>query len=102
MPTKSQLRDVALHAAQISRRIDEGRLPVVLADRVSAGYGSGSKCNGCDQPITHTQIEYDVQDSGTCTARLNLHLRCYVLWQTECVRRMEKRNHRDSPLLGHL
>ena len=101
MPAKFQLRDVALHAAQISRLIDERRLPVVLADKVSAGYGSGSKCNGCDQPITHTQIEYDVQNSGTYAARLILHLRCYVLWQSECVRRMEKRNHHDSPLADH-
>ena len=101
MPTKSQLRDVALQAARISRLIDERRLPLVLADRVGAGYGSGSKCIGCDQPITHTQIEYDVQDSTPCTPRLSLHLRCYVLWQSECVRRMEKRNHHDSPLADH-
>ena len=101
MRSKSQLRDVVLHAAQISRLIDEGRLPLVLADRVGAGYGSGSKCNGCDEPITHTQIEYEVPDSGNCSARLSLHLRCYVLWQSECVRRMEKCNHQDSQLPGH-
>ena len=44
MPTKTQSRDVALDAARINRLIDERRLPVVLADTVSAGYGSGVKC----------------------------------------------------------
>jgi len=97
MPTESQLQDVALRDL-IRRLIDEGRLPLFLANKISAGYGSGSKCNGCDQPVTRTQIEYDLEDPGSGTAHLILHLGCYVLWQIECVKRIRARN--QSSLLN--
>jgi len=90
MATQAQLHDVELHAL-IGRMIDEGRLPLLLADNITSGYGSGSKCHGCSQPVTHTQIEYDVGDFSEGTARLSLHLECYVLWQVECIRRLHKR-----------
>jgi len=92
MSTQSNLHD-NLHDfdlyALIGRMIDDGRLPVLLPGDITSGYGSGSKCDACDHPITHTQIEYEVGDS---TAQLNLHLECYVLWQIECVRRLKERN----------
>jgi hypothetical protein len=94
MPSKYQLREFELHA-RIRRCIDEGRLPVFLPDCISAGYGSGSKCHACDQPIAPSEIEYDVQDPRNATARLRLHLGCYVLWQTECVKRI-RTEHQDS------
>ena len=97
MVTQYQLRDLQLHA-HIRRRIDEERLPVYLPDSISAGYGSGSKCHACDQPITRCEIEYDVQDPTNSTLRLRLHLGCYVLWQTECVRRI--RAQREDSLCG--
>ena len=97
MAIEYQLRDHQLHA-HIRRRIDEGRLPVCLPDSIRAGYGSGSKCHACDQLISHSEIEYDVQDPTDSTARLRLHLGCYVLWQTECARR-SRAERRDS-LLG--
>jgi hypothetical protein len=78
--------------------IDAGRLPLLLPDKISAGYGSGSKCNGCDQPVTRTQVEYDIEDPGSGTAHLILHLGCYVLWQIECVKRIRARN--QSSLLN--
>lgn len=91
MRAESKLRDVTLHA-HIRRLIDEGRLPVLLPDMVSANYGSGSKCHGCDQPLIPTQIEYDVQERRNGTVQLSLHLECYVLWQVECVKRIRDRN----------
>jgi hypothetical protein len=86
MPTEYQTRELQLQA-RIRRRIDEGRLPVHLADSISAGYGSGSKCHACDEPIAPSEIEYDLQDPRDGTARLSLHLGCYVIWQSECVKR---------------
>src|SRR5262245_13535675 len=97
MVIEHQLRDIQLHA-HIRRCIDEGRLPIYLPDSISAGYGSGSKCHACDQLITPSEIEYDVQDPTNSTARLRLHLGCYVLWQTECVRRTRTR--REDSLSG--
>jgi hypothetical protein len=90
MPSESHPPGIELHAL-IGRLIDEGRLPVLLPDIVSAGYGCGSRCDGCDQPVTHTQIEYEVGDRRDGTSQLSLHLECYVLWQIECVKRMKKR-----------
>ena len=95
MPSENQARDLQL-LARIRRCIDEGRVPVYLADSISAGYGAGSKCHACDQPIAPGEIEYDVQDPRNDAARLSLHLRCYVLWQTECVKRLG-RQHQVSP-----
>ena len=89
-PTGSHLRDAELHA-RIRRLIDDGRLPLLLPDKISAGYGSGSRCHGCDQPVTLAQVEYTVEDHRDTTVQLKLHLGCYVLWQVECVKRLKKR-----------
>jgi len=91
MPAETELRDVTLRT-HIRRLIDEGRLPILLPDKISAGYGSWSKCDGCDQPVTPIQIEYDVEDSKESRVQLNLHLGCFVLWQVECVKRIRKHN----------
>ena len=89
MPTEAQLRDAELRD-RIRRWIDEGRLPVLLPGRICAGYGSGSKCPACEQPITSNQIEYDVDYPSNGTPSLSLHLGCYVLWQIECMNRIRK------------
>ena len=89
MPTEAQLQDPELRD-RIRHLIDEGRLPVLLPDRICAGYGSGSKCPACEQPVTCNQIEYDVDYPGNGTPVLSLHLGCYVLWQIECVNRTRK------------
>ena len=89
MASQSQLQDLEL-CDQICRRINEGRLPVHLPERVSAGYGFGSKCHACDQPLTHREIEYSVEDSRNAAAPLSLHLGCYVIWQIECVKRLRQ------------
>jgi hypothetical protein len=86
MPTESQLRDPVLRAA-IRQRIDAGRLPVMIPKRISAGYGTESLCDACEQPITRKQVEYDIDDVPY-GAPLSLHLGCHVLWQIECVERM--------------
>jgi len=95
VPTEAQLRDGELRD-RIRRWIDDGRLPVLLPDRICAGYGSGSKCPACEQPITSSQIEYDVEYPRNGTPLLSLHLGCYVLWQIECVNRVRKER-KDSP-----
>jgi len=98
MPSEYPLPDLYLHA-HIRRCIDNGRLPLTLPDSINAGYGSGSKCHACEQPIAPSEIEYDVQDPTNGTARLRLHLGCYVLWQTECLRR--NRTQRQDDLCAH-
>jgi hypothetical protein len=97
MLSQYQLRDFELRA-RIRRCIDEEWLPVFLPGRITAGYGSGLKCHACDQPIVPSEIKYDVQDPGNA-ARLRFHLGCYVLWQTECVKRI-RTEHQDSGLVS--
>lgn len=88
MSTESQLQDEALRS-HVRERIEDGRLPVMLPKAIFAGYGSGKPCLACDRPITHTQIEYEVDhDENGSLHRLRMHLGCYVIWQIECQKRV--------------
>ena len=82
MPTESQLRDTALRL-RVRERIADGRLPVMVPTRIDAGYGSGHLCVACDQPITSTQVEYELADCRDGRP-LRFHLGCHVVWQIEC------------------
>lgn len=82
MPTESQLRDTALRL-RVRERIADGRLPVMVPTRIDAGYGSGHTCVACAEPITSTQIEYELNDYRDGRA-LCFHLGCHVVWQIEC------------------
>lgn len=88
MPTESQLQDAALRAG-ISRRLDEGQLPLVLTKTISVGFGSGAECLACGQIISGEQIEYQAF-GPRYGAALRLHWGCHVLWQLECVDRMRQ------------
>ena len=60
------------------------RLPTIVSPTVFAGYGGGSKCRLCTQPITSTQIEYELGDStGARDDGVRLHLWCHAAWQME-------------------
>lgn len=87
MPTESQLQDHDLRA-RIRRLIEEGVLPVMVPEQIAGGYGSGHLCVACDQPITGTQVEYEVQDPRD-NKPLRFHLGCHVVWQIECVKRVQ-------------
>ena len=82
MPTESQLRDTALRS-RVRERVADGRLPVMVPTRIDAGYGSGQICVACDEPITSTQVEYELSDCRDGRP-LCFHLGCHVVWQIEC------------------
>jgi hypothetical protein len=81
MATESQLLAAALRS-RIRQDLKNGHLPVMLPRQIAAGYGSGWACDVCDQPITTTQIECEVDDDRG--RRLRLHLGCNLVWQLEC------------------
>ena len=85
MPTESQLRDAFLRVF-IRRRIDDGRLPVMLSKTISVCFGSGLECLACGQPIKREQIEYHAFGIRYGTS-VRVHWGCHVLWQLECVER---------------
>jgi len=82
MPNESQARDTALRL-RVRERIENGRLPAMAAKHITSGYGSGSICAACDEPITDAQVEYEVDDERD-GSRLNFHLGCHLVWQLEC------------------
>jgi len=79
VPTESQLRETALRQ-RIRQLIENGRLPVIVPAQLNAGYGSGSICAACGEPITRSQVEYEVEDSASDT-RLRFHVSCHLVWQ---------------------
>ena len=87
MPTEAQLRDTDLRR-RIRERIDDGLLPLIVPTEITAGYGHGELCSACDEPVSDTQIEYDVMHAGRT---LSLHLGCHVIWQIECQARIKPR-----------
>ena len=98
MPTEAQLRDGALRTL-IARRMDEGRLPLVLTKTIGVGVGCGGPCVGCGQTITTDQIQYEAFGPNYGAA-LQLHWGCHVLWQLECVertRRSKSAGSQDAP-----
>jgi hypothetical protein len=86
MPTEPVLPESELRA-RVLQCIDDGRLPLVLSTHIDAGYGSGARCDLCDQPIAPDKIEYDVTDPGG-GRRLHFHFACHLAWQRECARRL--------------
>jgi hypothetical protein len=75
-------------ASSIRAKIAAGRLPLPanLPGRVWVGTGNLRPCDGCDQPITDTEIEYETDLPTGQTIRF--HRPCFEAWQTEGARRM--------------
>ena len=86
MPTEPVLPESELRSRAL-QRIGDGRLPVVLSTRIDAGYGTGIRCDLCDQPIASDKIEYDVADPRSLKL-LRFHLACHLAWQRECAIRL--------------
>lgn len=58
MPTESQLRDNLLRQ-RVRAFIEKGQLPASMPGEIHAGYGSGSICAACGEPITRNQVEFE-------------------------------------------
>jgi hypothetical protein len=79
-----QKPDSELLREQVRTRIDSGALPQVAPARLLAGYGENQPCALCGQPITPTQVEYDVElNYGAERKTLHFHLACHAAWQLE-------------------
>ena len=99
MRAESRLKDAALRL-RVCRLIENGLLPAMVSGRVTAKCGSGRACAACDQPITSSQTEYEVEDYSH-GRRLRFHMGCHVVWKMECARaRHEVDEGRQSDLGG--
>jgi hypothetical protein len=75
---------------KILDRLQAGKLPDRLPEKMGAGFGADHPCDACDGPILAAQTEYtyELPDDRV----LRLHVGCAGLWQAELLRRGATRN----------
>jgi hypothetical protein len=71
-------------AKLIGERLDTGRLPLVEPAKMWIGFGRDEPCDGCDEPIHPTQVQYVVDAEGKA---IRFHETCAALWDAERQRR---------------
>jgi len=77
-PDSEQLRE------QVRTRIASGALPQTVGARVYAGYGNNQTCDVCGQPISRSQILYEVEvRHDRARKQLHVHLACHAAWQLD-------------------
>lgn len=69
---------------RIRQMLERGEIPCDEPDKTWAGHGTGSHCAACGEQIAPTEIEYEVELSGSGQLVLRLHRRCHDLWHEEC------------------
>jgi hypothetical protein len=95
MPEEPVLPERELRA-RVIRRMEDGRLPLTLPTRINAGYGSGARCDLCDQPIAAHKVEYEIADARS-GKRLYFHVACHSIWQRECQLRIVRGGGQTPP-----
>jgi hypothetical protein len=71
----ASLRDV------IRRKLHDGALPIdPPRDKIYAGYGSGTACDACGDPIQVGQVEYEL-NYPDAHRTFRLHLGCAGVWE---------------------
>ena len=81
----------------IERKLTAGVLPDRPPVKYWAGFGVGQPCDGCDEPILDTQVEYEVAFDAFPTVRL--HAVCAEIWGALAPTRARlQREARDGPL----
>jgi hypothetical protein len=64
------------YAEVVLKKIAQGALPLQPPDRVFGAYGSGQRCNGCEDPVLPHQVEYELHIGESI---YRLHLVCFDL-----------------------
>src|SRR5262245_46711596 len=71
----------AYRAELVRARLAVRALPSWEPNKMRGRTSAGSRCSGCDTPISAGQIEYELEFANGPTLRL--HRACYVVWQEE-------------------
>jgi hypothetical protein len=67
--------------------VQAGTLPNRRPDRTWAGYGVGAACTICSTPVTHDELEFEIEfapngdNAGENTH--HVHVRCFTAWERE-------------------
>jgi hypothetical protein len=64
----------------------DGASPVRRPPRTWAGHGSGAPCTTCGNPISETDIEYEVEMQPGSLRTLHFHFHCYQDWVAQLAR----------------
>ncbi len=70
----------------VGNRLECGSLPPDTGQRIFGSRGDGSRCACCDQPITASDVQYDMDSSsedGAASGTISMHLQCYEVWVQE-------------------
>jgi hypothetical protein len=75
-------------ARQLARKALKAKaIPRHDPDRTWGGTGVGIACTICGQPVTVSQMEYELQFAHDGASpgldRFHLHLRCFAAWEME-------------------
>jgi len=80
MPDEPRLREQAREAVR------SGKLPSRSPDRTWGGPGVGAPCQVCDKPVTHSEMEFEIQfeqEGGGGLDKFHVHVRCFAAWEFE-------------------
>lgn len=81
MPDEAALR------AKAREVIHAGKLPNRRPDRTWGGPGVGARCAVCAEPVTRTQLEFEIQFATDGAEpgldKFHVHIRCFAAWEFE-------------------
>ena len=72
--------------AKVREVLRTGKLPNRRPDRTWGGPGVGAACAVCDVPVTHAQMEFEIEfvrDDDTDLDKYHVHIRCFAVWEFE-------------------
>jgi len=67
-------------SALIIEKLSQGALPVADPLKLWIGYGTGRRCDGCDEVISASVQEQEVEMPKE--RFLRFHVQCHMLWRT--------------------
>jgi hypothetical protein len=67
-------------SALIMEKLSRGALPVADPLKLWTGYGTGLICDGCDEVISASVREHEVEMPNGLILRF--HVQCHALWRT--------------------
>ena len=81
------MRDEARLREQAREAIQTGKLPARAADRTWGGPGEGLECSVCHQPVTKSEMEFEIEfaQNGDMPGidKYHVHVRCFAAWEFE-------------------
>jgi hypothetical protein len=67
--------------------IRNGKLPNLRPERTWGGPGGGAPCSVCNQPVTRSEMEFEVEfahnGANPGLDKFHVHIRCFAAWELE-------------------